>query len=105
MYPGMYGEMHLVFRELSHVFLIPSDAIVRPGGTPYIYLVKNGKAALVPVEVQVDDQHLAKVAIITKTSTGVVKRNLTGEEQVIYSNQGELTDGEAVKAIPQDWTP
>ena len=29
----------------------------------------------------------------------------TGQEQVIYSNQGELTDGEAVKTIPQDWMP
>jgi len=105
LYPGMYGEMKLVFRELSHVFLIPSDAIVRPGGTPYIYLVKDGKAALVPVDVQVDDQHLAKVAIISKSKTGIVKRNLTGEEQVIYSNQGELTDGEVVKTIPQDWMP
>jgi hypothetical protein len=105
LYPGMYGEMKLVFRELSHVFLIPSDAIIRPGGTPYIYLVKDGKAVLVPVEVQVDDQHLTKVAIISKTKTGTIKRNLTGEEQIAYSNQGELTDGEAVKTIPQDWMP
>jgi multidrug resistance efflux pump len=105
LYPGMYGEMHLVFRELSHIYLIPSDAIVRSGGTPYIYLVKNGKATFAPVEIQVDDQRLAKVAIISKTATGTVKRNLTGTEEVIYSNQGELTDGEEVKPIPQDWRP
>src|SRR5437879_5078589 len=101
----MYGEMHLVFRELSHVYLIPSDAIVRSGGTPYIYLVKDDKATFVPVEIQVDDQRLAKVAIISKTATGTLKRNLAGTEQVIYSNQGELTDGEEVKPMPQDWRP
>src|SRR5438270_1448184 len=101
----MYGEMHLVFRELSHVYLIPSDAIVRSGGTPYIYLAKNGKATFVPVEIQVDDQRLAKVAIIAKTANGMVKRNLTDAEEVIYSNQGELADGEQVKPIPQDWMP
>jgi multidrug efflux pump subunit AcrA (membrane-fusion protein) len=105
LYPGMYGEMKLVFRHLPHVYLLPSDAVVRPGGTPYIYVVKDGKAKLVPVEVQVDDQKLAKVAVISKTANGIVKRELTGDEEVIYSNQSELTDGDAVKPIPQDWMP
>jgi multidrug resistance efflux pump len=105
LYPGMYGEMQLVFRHLSNVCLLPSDAIVRQGGTPYIYLVKNGKASLVPIEEQVNDQKLAKVSLISKTAKGVVKRDLTGDDEVIYSNQSELTDGQAVKPIPEDWMP
>jgi hypothetical protein len=105
LYPGMYGEMRLVFRHLPHTYLLPSDAIVRQGGTPYLYLVKDGKAKLVPVEVQTDDQHLAKVAILDKTRSGVVKHSLTGDEEVIYSNQSELSHGEEVKPIPQEWKP
>jgi multidrug efflux pump subunit AcrA (membrane-fusion protein) len=105
LYPGMYGEMKLVFRRLENTYLLPSDAIVHQGGATYLYLVRNGKASLVPVEVQVDDQRLAKVAILEKTAGGTVKRDLTGQEEVIYSNQSELSDGQAVKPIPQDWSP
>jgi multidrug efflux pump subunit AcrA (membrane-fusion protein) len=103
--PGMYGQMTLVFRKLPNTFLVPSDAIVREGGTPYIYLVKEGKVHKTPVEVQVDDQKLAKVAIISKTSGGTVKRDLCGDERVVYSNLSELTDGQAVNPISIDWAP
>ena len=105
LYPGMYGEMKLVFRKLENTYLLPSDAIVHQGGATYLYLVRNGKAALVPVEVQVDDQRLAKVTILEKTPSGAVRRDLTGQEEVIYSNQSELSEGQAVKPIPQDWSP
>jgi multidrug efflux pump subunit AcrA (membrane-fusion protein) len=103
--PKMYGQMTLVFRKLSKTFLVPSDAIVREGGTPYIYMVKDGKVHKTPVEVEVDDQKLAKVAIISKTAGGVIKRDLCGEERVVYSNLSELTDGQAVNPIPIDWAP
>ncbi len=105
LYPGMYGDMKLVFRHLKNVFLLPSDAVIREGGTPYIYVVKDGKAVRLPVEVQVDDQKLVKVAIIQKTTSGVVKRDLTGKEEVIYSNQGDLTNGESVQPLPVEWKP
>jgi hypothetical protein len=105
LYPGMTGYMELVFRHLSNLYLLPSDAIVRQGGTPYIFVVRDGKAALLPVEVQVDDQKLAKVRVISRTAKGVQKRDLTGNEEVIYSNQGELSEGQVVKPIPEDWMP
>jgi multidrug efflux pump subunit AcrA (membrane-fusion protein) len=105
LYPGMYGEMKLIFRKLANTYLLPSDAIVRQGGSSFLYLLRNGKAALVPVEVQVDDQRLAKVVVLEKTAGGLVKRDLTGQEEVIYSNQSELSDGQAVKPMPQDWSP
>jgi len=105
LFPGMYGEMKLVFRKLENTYLLPSDAIVRQGGASFLYLVRNGKAALVPVEVQVDDQRLAKIVIVERTNNGVVKRDLTGQEEVIYSNQSELSGGQPVKSIPQDWSP
>jgi multidrug efflux pump subunit AcrA (membrane-fusion protein) len=105
LYPGMYGEMKLIFRKLANAYLLPSDAIVRQGGGSFLYLLRNGKAVLVPVEVQVDDQRLAKVVVLEKSTGGSVKRDLTGDEEVIYSNQSELTDGQPVKAISQDWSP
>jgi multidrug resistance efflux pump len=103
--PGMYGLMRLVFRKLPQVFLVPSDAIVREGGTPYLYLVKGGKAVRVQVAVEVDDQKLAKVSVIENVGREEVRRPLTGDEEIVYSNQGELSDGQAVKTIPIDWQP
>jgi multidrug efflux pump subunit AcrA (membrane-fusion protein) len=104
--PGMYGEMRLVFSKLPNVHLLPSDAIVRQGGTPYVWLVKDGKARLYQVEVQVDDQKLAKVVLLRKRANNqMTKRELTADDEVIYSNQSELSDGETVTAIPEDWMP
>ncbi len=103
--PGMYGEMRLVFRKLPNVFLIPSGAIVRDGGTAYVYLVKEGKAIKAPVEIQVDDQKLAKVAVLEKTPAGQVKRGLTEKDVIVYSNFGELSDGQEIESIPVDWLP
>jgi multidrug efflux pump subunit AcrA (membrane-fusion protein) len=103
--PGKYGEMRLVFRKLANVFLIPSDAVVRKGGTPYIWVVEDGKAKLLQIDVQVDDQKLAKVAIVIHQGRDIVKKDLTGKEVVITSNHSELTEGEPVISIPQDWMP
>jgi multidrug efflux pump subunit AcrA (membrane-fusion protein) len=101
--PGMYGQMRLVFNKLPNIFLIPSDAIDRAGGSPSIFLVKDGKARRVQVEVEVDDQKLARVKIIERTATGEVKKVLTGKEEIIYSNLNEISDGEPVNTIPTDW--
>jgi multidrug efflux pump subunit AcrA (membrane-fusion protein) len=103
---GMYGEMRLVFRKLPNVFLIPSDAIDRAGGTPSLFLVKDGKAVRVEAIVEVDDQNMAMVKIIERSTAGEqVKRPLTGTEEIVYSNFNELTDGQTVNTIPVDWTP
>jgi multidrug efflux pump subunit AcrA (membrane-fusion protein) len=103
--PGMYGQMRLVFNKLPNVFLIPSDAIDRSGGTPNIFLVKDSKVHRAEVEVDVDDQKLARVKIVERTATGEAKRALTGKEEIIYSNLNEVTEGEKVETIPIDWKP
>lgn len=92
--PGMIGSMTLVLRTFPDARLLPSEAIVSRGGRPYIYVVKDGKAHLEPVEVQVDDGKVAVVELLG--DNGTVLGNLTGEEVVIISNQGELSEGQPV---------
>jgi multidrug efflux pump subunit AcrA (membrane-fusion protein) len=101
--PGMLGRMRLVLHSLRNAYLVPSNIIMSQGGKPYIYVVKNGAAHLVPVDVQVDDGKLAKIAVITKIKDEEVKQDLTGDELIVASNQGELSDGQAVQATPVDW--
>ena len=44
--------------------MIPTQSIVREGGRASIYVVRDGKAHRVPVQVQVDDGTLAKVELL-----------------------------------------
>jgi multidrug resistance efflux pump len=100
--PGMIGTMRLVFQTQS-AYLVPSSAVFNQGGKPYIFEVKNGLAHLQPVEVQVDDGRLAKVALIVQVGREETRKDLTGEEIIVASNQGELSDGQAVRATIVDW--
>jgi membrane fusion protein (multidrug efflux system) len=99
--PGMYGTMQLVLHNFRNVHLIPSQAIFTKGGKSYIYIVRQGTAHLTAVDVQVDDGILAKVTM-TAGPRGQ-RRELTGAEQIILNNQGELTDGQAVEANQVKW--
>jgi multidrug resistance efflux pump len=97
--PGMFGKMKLVLRSFADAYLVPSTAIFSQGGRAYIYLVQDGKAVLTPVEIQVDDGKQAKLLLQKVKSSS----ELTGEETIVASNQGELSDGQAVKAVESDW--
>jgi hypothetical protein len=98
--PGTYGEMTLVLRKFDNVYMLPSSAIVTPGGVTYIYVVKDGKAHLQRVNKQVDDGKLVKVELLD--DNGEVIGDLTGKEQVIVSNQGELSEGQPVEPVLED---
>lgn len=93
--PGMYGELTLVLRKFENVRMLPSQAMVIRGGYHYIYVVTDGKARLQAVKEQVNDGKLVYVELLDKE--GGVIGDLTGKEDVIVSNQGELSDGQPVR--------
>jgi len=103
--PGMYGKMTLVLRKFKDAYLIPSSAIVRQAGVPYVYLAGDGVAHLQQVEVQVNDEKLAKVLLVEKAGLQTVKKNLTGKEEIVDTNQGELSDGTPINGSLVEWTP
>jgi hypothetical protein len=58
--------------------------------------------------VQVNDGRMARVALVTRAPNArggeaEVLRELTGDEEVIASRQIELSEGQAVRAAPEDW--
>jgi multidrug efflux pump subunit AcrA (membrane-fusion protein) len=101
--PGMFGTMRLTLQKFGNAWLVPSTALVSQGGRSFVYVVKNGKAIPVTVDVQVDDGRLAKVVLVEVIDGKEVRHDLTGNETVVVSNQGELADGQAVKATPTNW--
>jgi multidrug efflux pump subunit AcrA (membrane-fusion protein) len=106
--PGMIGSMKLLLGRFDNAFLLPSGAVVSRGGKPYIYVVQEGKARRLPVRVQMDDGNLCKLAILTtagdpKSTVQESVRELAGDEEVIISQQGEITEGQAVRATRTEW--
>jgi multidrug efflux pump subunit AcrA (membrane-fusion protein) len=96
---GMYGKMTLVLKSFGQIELIPSQAIIREGGRTSIYVVRDGKAHLMPVEVQVDDGILAHVVALSKNGENI--GHLADSEQVVISNQEELSEGQPVNPVPR----
>jgi multidrug efflux pump subunit AcrA (membrane-fusion protein) len=96
--PGMFGTMRLVLSDYHNAYLIPSSAITSHGGVTYVYLVKNGHAVRTQVEVQVDNGKDAKVLLVERVNGQTIHRPLNGDEAIVASNQGELSDGQAVRS-------
>jgi hypothetical protein len=106
--PGMTGYMELRL-PCDNAYLLPISAVFSRGGKSYIAQVTDGKAHLVPVAIQAEDGNLAKVVTIVqrenpKTSMRErVRRELTGNEDIIASGQGEISEGQAIQATSGDW--
>jgi multidrug resistance efflux pump len=106
--PGMYGTMRLLLQRFQDSYLLPSNAVFSRGGKRYIALVVDGKVQMAPVKVQIDDGALVKVALISHqrdSSIGEeeVFHELAGTEEIIVGGQGELEEGQAVKATLNTW--
>lgn len=95
--PGMYGRMRLNFGEVKNTSLIPSGAIVRMGGVPYLYRVESGIAHRLRISIVVDDGTLARVFWLERDNGKDISRELNIKEEIILSNQGELEEGSAVE--------
>jgi multidrug resistance efflux pump len=101
--PGQYGKMRLVLRSFQKALLLPRSAVVSQGGTSYVFVVKDGRALKMPVAIQADNGEEVKVALVEKVGGQEVRRDLTGDEEIVSSNQGELSNGQAVKATRVEW--
>lgn len=101
--PGMIGKMTLVLKKFKNSYLVPNSVIVEQGGTPFVYIVKNGVAHLQQVKILVNDENLAKIGLVTQSGKNIVTNPLTGNEEIVYTGQGELSDGSAVKTHLEEW--
>jgi multidrug resistance efflux pump len=101
--PGMYGNMKLVLKKFGKVCMLPSAAVFTQGGKSYVYVVQSGVARRFPVDVQVDDGKVVKVVLLETDNGREVRRELTANDVIVYTNQGELSDGQPVKATLTSW--
>jgi RND family efflux transporter MFP subunit len=107
--PGMYGTMTLVLQEFANAHLVPTSAVFERDGKTYIFEVKDGQAHLVPVRVELEDGIQTKIVKLVRHKdpktghTQEATEELTGAEEIIRSGQGEIADGQYVRANQVDW--
>ncbi|HEY1860596.1 MAG TPA: hypothetical protein VGG61_09600, partial [Gemmataceae bacterium] len=107
--PGMYGAMTLLLQKFDDARLVPTCAVFERGGKSYVFEVSDRRAHLVPVRVQYEDGIQAKIVRLVQKNnpqTGELEEaaeELSGDEEIIRSGQGEIAEGQYVLANQVDW--
>ncbi|HEY2785069.1 MAG TPA: efflux RND transporter periplasmic adaptor subunit [Fimbriiglobus sp.] len=106
--PGMTGTMTLSLRQFRGGAVLPSSAVYTRIGKPYVLVVENGVTKQYPVQVQVNDGRVAKVALVTRQMDADGKTRdslteLTGREIVVVGRQLELGEGTKVHPVVSKW--
>ena len=84
LWPGTLVQVRLIFREEEAV-VVPSAAVQVAQSGPFVFVVKNGVAAVQPV----------KIARVLETET-VLESGLDGGEMVVIEGHLRLTNGTRV---------
>lgn len=84
---GMFARVEVMVGKHENAIQIPADALTRLDESQYVYVVKDGKALQVPVEV--GDRVGSRIEIT---------KGLIGDEQVIVSGKDLVSTGTPVDA-------
>jgi len=88
---GMFARVEVLVGKHPQAIQIPLDAVSRLEESQYVYVVKDGKAHQVPVELGARAENRVEVV-----------KGLTGDEQVIVSGKDLVSEGAAVQTQPMD---
>lgn len=86
---GMFARVAILVGVRRNAIQVPLDAITRLEDNQYVYVVRDGKAYQVPVELGGRSEHRVEIT-----------KGLTGTEEVIVSGKDLVSDGTAVQAHP-----
>jgi HlyD family secretion protein len=99
--PGMYAYVNFQTQSPSG-FTLPASAVITQGDQVLCFQVENGKAVRTPIKVGARNNQI--VQVLKKQTKSAAKAgepglwaDFTGQEQVVVSNAGSLTDGQAVQ--------
>lgn len=88
---GMFARVEVLVGKHPQAIQIPLDAVSRLEESQYVYVVKDGKAHQVPVELGARAENRVEVV-----------KGLAGDEQVIVSGKDLVSEGAAVQTQPMD---
>lgn len=88
---GMFARVEVLVGTHRNAIQIPIDAVSRLEDSQYVYIVREGKAQRVPVEIGVRDENRVEIT-----------KGLVGLEQVIISGKDLVHEGAPVQAQAAD---
>ncbi len=88
---GMFARVEVLVGKHPQAIQIPLDAVSRLEESQYVYVVKDGKAHQVPVELGARAENRVEVV-----------KGLAGDEQVIVSGKDLVSEGAPVQTQPID---
>jgi len=86
---GMFARVEVLVGKHANALQIPIDAVSRLEDAQYVYVVREGKAERVPVEIGVRDENRVEIT-----------KGLAGGEHVIVSGKDLVHDGTPVQMQP-----
>ncbi len=87
LYPGMFGSVSLVLSDVKDAQVVPASALYGTSDGLFVVTVNDGLTRRVRVQTGYDDGRFVQIL-----------SGLTGDEEVIVSNKGNLADGQQVVA-------
>lgn len=93
---GMYGRVTIKLRPDANALVVPASCMVGPvkDGKGSLYVIREGKAHLVPVEIGADDG--ARIEI---------RHGLSPEDQVVSHYNGAIGDNVAIHVVSEGREP
>lgn len=91
---GMFARVEILVGMHPNAIQIPIDALTKLEEAQYVYVVRDGKAHQMPVEVGVRSGNMIEII-----------KGLAGTEQVIVSGKDLVGEGTPVQTRPADPTP
>ena len=92
--PGLYAYATIT-TELPAAWAVPATAIGRSNDEPFLYLVENGKAVRIAVELLHGDEGFTQIRRYRRTGTNAWN-DFSGAES-IATPASVITDGQEVK--------
>lgn len=86
---GMFARVEVLVGKHAHALQIPIDAVSRLEDLQYVYIVRDGQAQRVEVEIGIRDENRVEIT-----------KGLSGSEQVIVSGKDLVHDGTPVQTQP-----
>ncbi|MBI5757993.1 MAG: efflux RND transporter periplasmic adaptor subunit [Planctomycetales bacterium] len=91
LYPGMFGSVTLVLSNVKQALTVPASALYGTVDGLFVVCVKDNVARRTKVQTGYDDGRIVQIV-----------SGLSGNEEVVVSNKGELSDGQRVAATRVD---
>lgn len=86
--PGMFGRVRIEYDNRADALTVPREALIEGDGETAVFVVREGKAARVPVQVGYLDGSLAEI-----------RAGLEDGEQVVTLGKATLREGARVEAV------